>query len=226
MFKKTIAFLLVIGVFAILIRLGIWQMHRLEWKTALIDDIRAQEAIDPTTVPLDLSNPDNFARGYVQGQIITDPQTDKPISLKVCPRTHDGKVGSHIYYAFRTVQGNPVIINAGWVADRTTPDLLAWRSLPKLGGHIRYIEDESQSFNEAAPCAYTVDLNWFENQMDADFPDYVFYVEQPALGTAIIPHQGLPEPRNKHRQYMVFWFGMAGLWLGLSVFAYWRNKKR
>ena len=206
--KIFITLLLLILAEIVLINLGLWQVQRLEWKNNIIADIEAQENTDATNTSIDLNSAQPFQRGTIDGFL------SGATPVIITPRTHDGDVGGHVILPFMVDNGPPVLVNLGWVADNEAtqiPDLTPRR----LTGHFREIEDKGHFTPANRPQQnlwHSINLSQLQSYFDVnqDFYPLVFYVEQPAIGN-IIPFDGLPMPRNKHQQYAIFWFFMAGL---------------
>ena len=200
-----------------------WQVHRLEWKTQIMNDIAVFESADIKKTKLDiLSGQPDFSRGYVDGTLNIDKM------IKICPRTYDAMVGCHIYSYLKA--GNQYIpINLGWIENGaviTYNDLLPGR----FGGHLRTPEEKGTF----TPPNRIEDDIWYSANI-ADMQAYfeiksemhpqILYVEAPYGFGNIKPFNGMPKPRNKHFQYAVFWFGMAALLAALLGFSWWRKTR-
>lgn len=227
MFKRLITLTLILGVFSILIKLGLWQVDRLAWKTDIIKQMNAHKAIDITSTTIDLTDTtDGFKRGYINGALIGNPNT----FIHLCPRTYDSAVGCHIYSAIDTSSETSVIVNLGWLESNQTitmPETFPtqWR------GYMR-TPDSKGAFT---PANRPNDNLWYWADIPAmkkalnisgDVYPQIMYLETPYAFGNLKPFQGLPQPRNKHRQYAIFWFGMSGLWLALCGFAFYRSRNR
>ena len=220
-FKNIIAIVFLIAATAIMLKLGFWQLQRLEWKEAIIADIEAQEAVDPTQTPLDLETADNFAMGYIDG-------TFNPNMISIQPRTKDGQVGQHIYSVIQTAQGQNLAVNFGWLRAGETPTV-ADLYLERFIGYLRE-PDKPNAFTPSNDPAnnkwYGFDEESFKRYFNVDnLNDKVLYATYPLSVRNVQPFEGLPRPRNKHAQYATFWFGMSGLLLFLSGFYAWRQRK-
>lgn len=218
--KNTLTIIFIFGVFCVLLSLGFWQLDRLEWKTAIINDIKAQESVDPMTLQLDLSSDKEFQRGYVDGYFLPE----RPI--KLVPRTLNSKVGYHMLAPFKTISGHVILVNYGWVADARAELPLFLEMHNTIAGYIKK-PDQKNSFtpknNPKQNLWYWLDINALEKTYDVSLMKRVFYIEAP-ISSEPQTFDGLPKPRNKHAQYAYFWFGMSGLLLLLSALFYWKNR--
>lgn len=208
-FKKILTALLLLIWFSVLVALGVWQLNRLEWKNDVIAKIQAQELIDPMTVKMNFENSVDFQRGYVTGQFIKDAAL-----IHLHPRTHEGKVGYHILRPFIIADTQaPILVNMGWVENGVDVSSLPLGDVKKIAGYLRS-PDEKGAFT---PDNFPQDNRWYWLDMDAlnnlynmDFYPKILYLESPSSNQPL-SFMGLPQPRNKHMQYAIFWFFMAAL---------------
>ena len=221
MFKKIFTCITLICALFTLILLGNWQLQRLEWKQAILADIAKQQSIDPMNTPLDLSNEAEFQRGYIEGQFMQK----RPI--RVTPRTHDGVVGYHFIQPFQNIDGTIILVNMGWVSNDEEQVLFNTRPT-KIAGYLKS-PDKANAFtpknNAENNQWYSIDINQIEDMLNAeDIHPQILYLESPKADVPMT-FSGLPNPRNNHAQYAMFWFGMAGLLVILSGLVYFRNRK-
>ncbi|MBM3571769.1 MAG: SURF1 family protein [Alphaproteobacteria bacterium] len=104
----------VISLGAILITagLGVWQVQRLHWKTALIAERQARLAAPPVTeFPADRAAAEaaEFRRVVVTGTFRFDKESH------LAATTDRGNVGYQIIVPFRLGDGREVLVNRGWV---------------------------------------------------------------------------------------------------------------
>lgn len=206
-FKKIMTGAVLLGAICVFVMLGNWQLQRLAWKQAMLADIEAQAAIDITETRLDLTQAADFQRGYILGTYLNKPP------VKIGPRTHEGKSGYHILQPFRTVQGQNIMINRGWVgATDDAPITAPLRNL-MIGGYLKSPDHPSAFTPKNQPDQglwYSADIKGFEAFYDIPLQDHILYQEvmesdRPQTFT------GLPALKNNHLAYAIFWFGMAGL---------------
>jgi len=218
-FKNIVTLCMLIIACAIMVRLGVWQLDRLAWKTDIIDKLVVQQAVDPMTNKLDLDNPVAFQRGYVDGVFINKP------SIHIAPRTNDGQVGYHVIAPFETTGGNMILINRGWVADGITDYSAPPKGRVKIAGYLQK-PDQKNSFTPENTTSqnrwYWMDIEAASIHYNGRFYDRLLYLESPSVARPQ-PFTNLPQPRNKHAQYATFWFFMAGLLAFLSGL-YWFTK--
>ena len=96
----------------VLIGLGTWQVHRLEWKNQLIDNFESRAAATPIELPRGDIAPDlEFRRLALTGAF------DHGSEVFMTGRTFEGNAGFHIVTPFRLVDGRTVLVNRGWVSE-------------------------------------------------------------------------------------------------------------
>jgi len=217
------AFFTLIGV-CILCTLGFWQLQRLEWKTGLLDRLEAEyrkDALAHTYAFKDLEEIGNQDIPLVKGSVKGRFNYDKEIFLG--PKTHDGTPGFHVLTPLKLEQGGWVIVNRGFTAIKDLPEGQPQGTV-QVGGIFRkpdwntftsgnspendlWFRPDLQEIAQTKDLYQTAPVMLYAEEASADFPG----VEMTATRW---------QPRNKHRQYAIFWFTMAGiLVLIFGVFA-------
>lgn len=194
--------------FVLLEALGIWQIQRLHWKEALLQQIHDRMAQKPVPLPETIDNPDlwEYRRVTLAGEFLSDQTT------LIKPRTLDGRVGYHMYTPFRRASGGIVFINRGWISD----DLIAKATRPQAMMQVEgIVQTPHQSTFTPDNVPEKNDWYWPDltamahtSQLDDPLPVVVNIAERqpdtyPAGGQVRVD---LP---NDHRQYAIFWFTMS-----------------
>lgn len=223
--RRLIAVFAIALVFAILMGLGLWQVQRLHWKTALLADLDRAYSADRQARPLtldDFRQADRDNRLFIGGTI-----TGTPIPgdrMLIGPRTRDDRVGYHLYMPVRLETGGTVLVNFGWVPEGWTYDSLPALKTPlNLPGFARR-PDRPNSFTPSNDPAhdrwYSVDLALLQSKPALKtLPPYVFYAMRPMAEAALwpVPFAKDWRPPNNHLGYALFWFTMAGLLLAITA---------
>ncbi len=211
---------------AVLVSLGSWQLQRLEWKRELI--ARVDEAMGKPPVefsPDAIRDEDEYRPVYADGVFVRD-QTVRVFG------TLDGAPGAYVFDPFVTSNAALIYVNRGFVPQA---DLTAASAAP-VSGPVR-VEGLARRRDRPAPPA-----SWFRRPgPDASGYWYVrdpvamaaaagmkdgavspFYIDQYAVENAGAPRGGTTrlDFRNKHLEYALTWFGLAGvlaaMWLIFS----------
>lgn len=204
-----------------LVALGVWQMQRLAWKTALIARIDAQMQMPPEALPADIAQPVDWE--YRNVALTGDFDPDAVFWVR--PRTENGKVGAHMLAGFRRADGGaPVFVNLGFVPD----DLVDKTAVPppprpysRVSGvvQIPYQSAFTPDNDPARGHWYWADIAAMAAAAGYDSAAPVI-VTMPPRGKDYVPPHGSGYPsgfavaaniRNNHLQYALFWFGMAAI---------------
>ncbi len=195
--------------FIVLIGLGAWQMHRLDWKTELIAYREAM--LSAPAVPLtDDAATSEFRRVVVEGEFLND----KEMFLAA---NRDGRFGFHLITPLRRPDGTFVLINRGWIPPgMREPWLRAdsrFEGPVTIDGAIR----SSPGRGWLTPENDVVKNYWFWRDYQAmaafagiEAPSYMVEAgpaENP--GGVPIGREFRVELHNEHLQYVIVWFSLA-----------------
>lgn len=228
-FKPTLwPTLTTLPMLAVLVGLGQWQLDRLDWKAARIDERTARAADSPITLP-DAGQIPADALLYrpvrVSGQYIHDRE------MYLLNRVRDGKPGVHVITPLiRADNGAVLLVDRGW-APFGWPETAA-RNEPSepvvvtVTGIVRpasppgwLVPDNRPSENQwyfvdLAAMARSAGVQPFTNY-------YVFATAESPAGAPVYPvaNQWRVDLPNDHLSYAITWFALAGV-LFLVYFAY------
>jgi len=120
-FKPTLfPTLFTIPALILLLWLGTWQVHRLQWKTQLIADITRQMTQPAIPLPKHI-DPDSFR--YRKVTVTGRFENDKEIYLYSGPIEFKGEDGYDILTPFKEEDGSVILIDRGWVpANKKLPE--------------------------------------------------------------------------------------------------------
>ena len=125
-------------IFAILISFGTWQVKRLFWKEALIENYLMQSQSNPITDPakLEKSSINEFKSIVILGRFMHSNE------IYITGKTYEGNAGFHVITPFIMENNKIVLINRGWVSEGYKDPKKRKFSLTegqvKLKGIIRY----------------------------------------------------------------------------------------
>lgn len=189
------ATLVTVPAVAVMVGLGVWQLHRLEWKEALV--ARVQERIHAPPVPLPAAVDDADAldlRPVTVAGVLLDSR-----SQKVPARPRQGRAGYEIVTPVQRAGGPPVLVNRGWVPldyhAAPGPDRpVAWRGVARVPGSSGWVHIPDLVALTGIAAALPVVVEVTPGQEPAGAP------------AGIEPRAELP---NNHAQYALTWFGLA-----------------
>lgn len=224
-FTGTLFMAVLVGV---MLKLGFWQLERLEWKTGLIAQMKAQLAVDPWSNRLNMANfvdsepGQPFTRGYVEGRF-------EGKSLPVGPYVVDGALGYWIVTPMRlrgATEGAVVLAVRGWVPDTLVKDIVG-KPLPRrtvrAAGTARDVDARGPANNPAIGVWHRIDTK----AMHERAANRIFFIEQtrPAGDKRLAAVPAAVNLRNEHRNYAVFWFSMGALFAALWVAVILRGRR-
>lgn len=197
--------------FAILVSLGVWQLHRLSWKTALLAQIDAAEA--HPAIPWAPGLPD-FAKVRIKGHWL-------PQQALFGSEVRGPTLGAQLVGVLQPDDGPAVVVDRGWIASLPPPptgaaEVEGWMHPPAEPGWFTPADDP------AARRFYTLDAQRIAAALGVgEVRPFVLV----ALGPAGQPDpaRGLPRPPNDHLNYAFTWFGLAGALLGVYLVFVWKK---
>ncbi len=221
--RKPLVLVLGATVLAVLMALGVWQVQRLMWKLALIDQVARQLAAAPGPSPgpelwMHLTAGDAYRRIQVQGRFDHARET--------CTQALSQRgAGCWVLTPLQTIDGWWVWVNRGFVPpSQRDPSARAagqLRGLVELqgllrqsepgGGFLRRNEPELNRWTSRDVAAMT---QHHKLPMQATAPYFIDAADTVPSG----PEGGLTvvQFRNHHLVYALTWFslaGLAGFWL-------------
>ncbi|MGE4244863.1 MAG: SURF1 family protein [Parvibaculaceae bacterium] len=217
---RNLAFLVFsLAALALCLALGFWQVERLEWKRAILAQMRERMAGEPFS-PADVESrlrageDIEFLRVGASGRF-GEGQVRYFAS-------HDGMVGWHLVSPFQTTDGETVLVDRGFVPDRALAEAAPAPKEPvTLTGIARAHADGRGFFTPADKPAEGIFYAWSPAAMAEGLHagqslGFILHAE-PAPGAPQWPSPRLPDPAsipNNHLQYAITWFGLA---LALAV---------
>jgi surfeit locus 1 family protein len=201
----TTALMLVITVW-----LGIWQLHRLAWKTALLAQIDVAERAPGITLPTD---PSPFQKVRVTGRLDRDGRSGL-YGVEVRDLPSGPMLGSQLVVLLDPAQGGPPIVTLlGWLPSNEQPPAEP-AGLVTIEGYVRPAEHAglfSAQDDLATRRFYSLDPAVIGPALGAAAvaPFSLVRMGTPQPGVYPQPTTALPRPPNDHLQYAVTWFGLA-----------------
>ncbi len=198
----------------VLLALGTWQMDRMRWKEALIQERAQRLAAPPVNLPAQVAAPEalEYRRVQAVGRFLNDRE------LYLAGRSSRGQNGYHVVTPLQRADGSAVLVNRGWVPlDRKLPQS---RDQGLVAGQVTV---QGLARVPQPP-------GWFTpaNQVEGNF---WFYVDIPAMARAAgltnvlpvyieagsapnpggLPIGGQPQATlpNNHLQYAITWYALA-----------------
>lgn len=210
-----------LGGLATLLALGLWQLDRLDWKRGIITEAERRLSMPPVFLPVDLdAERDDYLPVFVQGRFTGDELYHLTSQKPQGP-------GFDIIAPFEMTDGRRILVERGYVpqdqrdpATRTAPD-----GPQRIEGFLRWPDD----MNRFTPDPDTEKRIWYARNVPSlsggAGTDPVMIVQAPT-GVEEFPRgrAGVVRIRNNHLQYALTWFGIAVIWLVMTLF--WAYRQR
>jgi surfeit locus 1 family protein len=221
MLRNTI-FALVLGLSGagVLIGLGIWQLHRLEWKEAIIAGAEAMIADAPIALA---AMPDPTIDRY---RAVTVSGAFPGEEAHVLTSSREAGPGFLVIAAYVTDDGRRILVDRGFVpeTEKTTPR--PGREVT-VTGNLAWPDDMTGStppYDATRAIWYGRDLPGISALLKTE---PLLIIARSDTGDGILPQPvTVAGFRNNHWQYAVTWFSLAAVWLGMTVFLLWRIRFR
>jgi surfeit locus 1 family protein len=212
----------------ILLGLGTWQMMRLHEKNTQIHHITTQLQQGEVDLRLNPPTTEQAWQDLDYKAVILQGEWLDLHNLKILPRTYEGQNGYHLVTPFRLSNGQVILVNRGWAADKMEIGMQSQNGVVVVAGVMRSVPD-AKPFGMAENTEAHVTRNewaWPDTQAIAktigmsSIPAVVLYAERSRDPTQEhqypIGGQVQLSIRNEHRNYALTWYMMA-----LALLAVW-----
>lgn len=218
---RRLVFPIVLGLagVAVLLSLGIWQMQRMDWKTAVLADITARLEGEPSPVPA----PFDPARDKYRPVSATGRFTGQ--HMFVLSGMKDIGGGVQVISVLQTDTGRRLLVDRGFLSDQDKARPLSARDVQVVGN--LHWPDETTA-HTPPPDAKTG--LWFARDVPAMATkmqtEAGLIVARTGTGDGIIPRpvdtSTIP---NDHWGYAITWFLLAATWAVMTAALIWRIRK-
>ena len=205
----------------ILVSLGIWQLQRLQWKEAILTEIDVRMLSAPIALP---DTPTEENHEYVPVEVsgrFTDREINVLVSVKgVGP-------GFRVVTEFETDDGRRILVDRGFIREREKA--LARPPVSAVVTGTLLWPDEVDGFTPDPDLTSNI---WFARDLPEMAKsletDNVLVVARRTTETDSpvtpmpVDSAGIP---NNHLQYVVTWFGLAVIWVLMTGYFFWRQRR-
>jgi surfeit locus 1 family protein len=220
--RRIAGFALLCGpVFLVLVALGAWQIDRLAWKERILASIAAAERAAPVPLP---ASPSPFEKVFVTGAVV--PGSAALFAQDVREVGAATVEGGDLVAILRPAQGQPLLVDLGWMPDGALAKADLPSSLTVTG--FAQAPQRANSFTPKDDVAgrrlYLLDPRRVGAELGQPglAPFVLMAMGAPPARGWPQPLTSLPRPPNDHLQYALTWFGLAGVLL--IQFGYWTYK--
>lgn len=207
----------------ILVGLGVWQLQRLDWKTAQLAEIESKISAAPVALPAEVTaQSDKYLPVTVTGRLLA------PEAL-VLTSMEDAGAGYRVIAAMEVTGGSrKIMVDLGFVSE-TNREFSRPTGPIAVTGNLHWPE-EVDGFTPEPELLRKVwfarDVERMANVLGTEQVLVVARSVDPAIA-AITP---LPVDTgniaNDHLTYAITWFSLAAVWLGMTVLLVWRIRRQ
>ncbi len=211
--------LLVFAGSAVCVRLGVWQLDRLEQRRAFNAQVTSMRAMEP--LDLNQSVPDDIAKMEWRAVTVTG-EYDFENQVAMRNQYHETEYGYHLITPLK-FSGGAVLVNRGWIPADGNSTPADWRKYDEAGvvtvtGQIR-LGQKKPAFGGVADAEGKLDV-W--NNLDVEriaeqspYPILNVFVQQDEIsGDDVPPIPFQPEielTEGSHFGYALQWFSFAAV---------------
>ena len=215
--RTVIPLIFGIAGFAVLISLGNWQLHRLEWKEAILSDINEKIAGEPVELP---GLPNEEAHKYLS---VAATGIFRQDALRILVSRREIGAGYLIVSPFET-GGRAILVQRGFlkIEDELRPPS---GGRTTVTGNLHWPDDRNGSTPEndiEGNLWFARDLAQMASAVNAE-PVLLIAREttrpEPSLDMFPIDAADVP---NDHLEYAVTWFLLAMVWAGMTAYYMYR----
>ncbi len=206
--RKIIVTIMSISMIAIMLRLGFWQVERLEWKENLLAKIESQmNGKASTQIPSEITDLEawDYRRISAKGNYLHKQEFFLP------HRVFKGKDGKHLITPFKMDDDRIILVNRGWVDKQNMGNIIRDNNEIELSGVLKIPNVKNYFTPEnTIDTKYLVDIKeiGLENNFDK-MVNLLLYLDKQDNDNYPIAGQVQINIPNDHFQYMIFWFFMG-----------------
>ena len=200
--------------------LGTWQLYRLQWKVALINEINDGLSSEP--VFYSKTNIRNYQKVKFNGEFNFEKQ------IFLYSLNDSGVPGYEIITPLQTQYNEILLVNRGWIKEELKSESQKNINLIDTNSFSGIIKKISKS-NPFKPdndlknnIWFSVNIEEIENYTGLDLNNYILYLEN-SHNKILTPKKISPNLPNNHLKYSITWYSVA-----LSIllyFLYFRKKQ-
>ena len=203
--KKPFLFSIFVFTFITLFcALGTWQIHRLQWKQDLINQIN--EGLNSTPLKYSKNIKNNYQRVILQGKY------DFKNQIFLYSLNEKGQPGFDIITPFETTEEEYVLINRGWInKEMKNNSKINLVNKKKIVGLLKKIEKKNifKPDNDIKKNIwFFIDLNKIQEITGRNFINSIVFLEDKTINLPS-PKKITIEVPNNHLKYAITWYSIS-----------------
>mgnify|MGYP001157008333 FL=1 len=198
----------------ILIALGSWQVHRMNWKNSIIETVEKRISGKPIDAPILLKNIERwrYKRVAVVGTFLHEKE------FAITGKPFEGTAGFHLITPLKMSNGKTILVNRGWIPEKLRARNTRQETL--VGGKILvegiiredkrkgYFVPENEPRNEVWLYVNTQQMA-MHRQLGPTVNYFIDQFRKPGPYRLPIGASEDVEIRNEHLQYALTWYFLA-----------------
>lgn len=203
---------------SILISLGFWQLQRLNWKADILAEIDARLAEPPVALPATLdSTADKYLQVKVTGTIVEG-------ELHVLTFGDSGP-GFRVIAPMVLENGRRILVDRGYLPETEKNAVRAGGAITAIGSLVW--PQETDKFvpapNREKNIWFARDVNLMAETLKTD--QVMLAISRSTNNDEITPQRVSANISNRHLGYVMTWFSLAVIWVGMTGYALRRIKR-
>lgn len=207
--------------------MGNWQLQRAEWKNNIITQLESEYAKNPMDYRLEFSDLQNLdiQQGHIRGQF------DYSKQMLFGPKKLNETIGYDVIIPMNLKNGT-VLVNMGWVKGENRKEI---KTTSPRGNIMLTGISRKPDWNKFTPNNSPENDIWTKFDINEiakakeikKIAPVIFYTKSAPLefkALKMLEENWLT--RNKHMQYAIFWFSMAGILLILVSIYFLKQRKQ
>lgn len=219
--NKRMIFPLVFGLVgtAILMSLGFWQLQRMNWKAGILAEIDVRLSEAPVELPAALDQiDDKYLQVEVSGQI-------EGAELHVLT-FGEGTPGFRVIAPMVLDDGRRILVDRGFLPETEKDAVRIGGDVTAVGALVwpqetdKYVPDPNYEKN----IWFARDVPLMAATLDTE--QVMLAISRSTNNEGIIPQRVSINISNRHLEYVMTWFSLAVIWIGMTGYALWRIKRK
>ena len=205
----------------LLLYLGVWQMKRLAWKEALLENISYNLSSEPSILPTELKKSEhNYKMVEVAGFL-------EPRAIFILTPVKGSGAGFRVISPLKLQDGSKILIDRGVIKEQDTDRLETIGQQNSVIGYL-FWPNETDYFTPDPNLKRNI---WFSRDLEkmASFLE-TQQILVVATENRLDPSLKMQDPTrdipNNHLQYAITWFMMSILWFGMSAYFVYKMIKK
>ena len=199
--------------------LGFWQLQRLTWKTGILAEIDARLAEPPVALPI---TPDPVADKYLQVEV-----AGKIVEGELHVLTFgDGGPGFRVIAPMLLEDGRLILVDRGFLPETEKNVVRAGGDVTAVGSLVwpqetdKYVPDPNREKN----IWFARDVSLMAEALETE--QVMLAISRSTNNDGITPQRVAVNISNRHLEYVMTWFSLAAIWIGMTGYALWRIKPK